>query len=330
MKEKIKEIIPKPLLEQLREIRGHIRVKREYYKDARKYVKNSNLRYVGNSAKGVQELLIFHSHALEKGLSHPEFRYNFGKSALLGLRDNLNEFSKLGLNPSLFAYQNAISVLKAYKEKHESRGISTPLFDRLFSKSEIDRGTAISGVEEHSNRLTENMNFSEIETYRVSQREFLSDKVNPELLVEATNLALKTPSVCNRQPWQVYMISNGDKISQLLHLQKGFEGYDIPPVLCMVTVDQRAFVGSYERNEAYIDGGLFLMNFDFALTYVGLASCILNAMQPNEEQRKIRAILGIPSSEVLIAFIAIGYAKSKVTVAKSARKPVKDILKVID
>jgi len=330
MKEKIKKIIPNSWIKRYREVRGHSRVRKEYREDARKYNISSNFHSVGSSPKGVQELLIFHSHALEKGLSHPKFRYNFGRNALIGLGANLDEFKKLNLDTETFAYQNAMSVLKFYKKKHEDQGVRTPLFDSLFSGSSISRGNNKSGAVEHFNQETNDMNFPDLEKFRTSQREFLSSEVDQSLLTEAVALASKTPSVCNRQPWKVYMIRNKKKISKLLYLQNGFNGYDTPPALCVITVDRRAFIGSYERNEVYIDGGLFLMNFDFALTYVGLASCILNTMLPNEKQEKVKSILKISSSEVLIAFVATGYAKSSVMVAKSARKPVKDILKVVE
>ena len=330
MKELVKKIVPNIWVIKYREFREHGRVKNEFREDAVQYNNSTNFHLVGSSDKGVKELLIFHTHALEKGLSHPHFRPNFGKRALSGLKVNLDEFERLNLDKNDFSYQNAISVLKFYKNKHKNAGIDTPFFDSLFNLDEISFGKQMAGAEKHVNKEANGMSFEEFEYYRTTQREFSHKGVDSSVFDEAVKLALKTPSVCNRQPWKVYTTSNKNKIAELLRLQKGFNGYELPPTLSLVTVDRRSFIGSYERNEAYIDGGLFLMNFDFSLTYFGLASCILNSMLPNEEQRKVKKILGISPSEVLIAFVAAGYPKDEVLAAKSARKPTNEVLKLVD
>lgn len=330
MKDFIKKCVPEKWIIKYRSLREHRKVKNEFIEEASQYNNWTNFHLVGNSDNGVKELLIFHTHALEKGLSHPNFRSNFGKNALRGLRSNLTEFNKRSLNKADFAYQNAISVLKFYKDKHNQKNIETPFFDSLFKLDEFEDGLKIAGAEVHEKKETQNMNFAEFSNYRTTQREFSSLPVEVNEVKSAIKLAMKTPSVCNRQPWNVYMTKNESKISKLLQIQKGFKGYGLPPVLSLITVDRQAFIGSYERNEAYIDGGLFLMNFDFALTYTGLASCILNTMLPIEKQNKIRDILNIPYSDVLIAFVAIGHPKSELLTAKSSRKPTKDILNVVN
>lgn len=71
-------------------------------------------------------------------------------------------------------------------------------------------------------------------------------------------------------------------------------------------MDVRSFVSVEERNEPYIDGGLFTMAFLTALEYESLASCPLNTMMRKQQERDIRELLDIPNYEVLIAFIAIG------------------------
>lgn len=329
MKKLMKRILPKPWVEKYRDIRERSQVRREFHEDANNYNNATNFHLIGSSKVGIRELLIFHTHALEKGLSHPKFRSNFGKRALIGLNANLEAFVKLNMDQSDFAYKNAMSVLKAYKSRHQNLGLVTPFFDSIFSKKEIKGGSEIAGVEIHHDDNAARMNFEELESFRTTQRVFSNKKVQMTDLKKALKIAMKTPSVCNRQPWKVYVTDNTNKIDSLLRLQKGYTGYGIPPILCLITVDRRAFIGSYERNEPYIDGGLFLMNFDLSLTYTGIASCILNAMLPNKEQEKIRGILDVPNNEVLISFVAAGYPKDKVLSAKSARKPIDDVLRVI-
>jgi nitroreductase len=329
LKEIIKKIAPESWIIFYKKIREFKRLKYGFKVDAKQYKNSFNYNVVGDSDEGVKALLTFHSHSIEKGLSHPNFRDNFGKNALLGIKANLEEFKKRKLDKNLFEYQNTISVLKFYKDKHNSKNIKTPFFDSLFDLSELDSAPSIAGAKIHTDKPAQDMNFADLEHFRSTQREFLSDAVDMDLFKKVTELAIKTPSVCNRQPWKIYVTNNNLKISKLLDLQGGYKGYGVPPTLSLVTVDRKAFIGSHERNEPYVDGGLFLMNYDFALTYYGLSSCILNTMMEEPVKEKVRTILGVPTTEVLIAFVGAGYSKDKVKVAASARKPVEDILKTI-
>jgi hypothetical protein len=324
----LKKIVPNVLISEYKKVLEPNRVLRDFFNDANQYKKAFNYNTIGTSEEGIKELLIFHSHSIEKGLSHPNFRDNFGKSALLGLKKNLNEFNNKEMSKDCFEYQNAISVLKAYKNKHISKHISTPFFDSLFDLKKIESGNDIAGTREHFNNSVNNMNFASFQEFRTTQREFSKNNVNINIFKDVVKLSLKTPSVCNRQPWKVYVTDDKNKIASLLRLQGGFKGYELPPTLSLITVNREAFIGSHERNEPYVDGGLFLMNYVFSLTYFGLSSCILNSMLSEPNKVKVKDILGISGSEVLIAFIAAGYPKDKVVVASSARKPVNDILKL--
>lgn len=329
MKEIVRKVLPDSMILKYRDAKEHIRVKKEFYQAAKRYNDATNFHDVGSSDEGVKALLIYHTHAIEKGLSHTKFRSNFGERALIGLKSNLDQFNKLNLDQDDFAFQNAKSVLKAYKKRHVEQNLTTPFFDSLFDDKKINNASEIAGIKTHLDKRTNKMNFEELESFRTTQREFLSRKVDLKDFQKAVNIAMKTPSVCNRQPWKIYETDNKNKIEELLQLQGGFRGYEIPPTLSLITVDQQAFIGVPERNEAYIDGGLFLMNFDLALTHVGVASCILNAMLPNQQLDNIRKILSIPVSEVLIAFIAAGYPKKQIAAAKSARKSVNDVLNIV-
>ena len=68
----------------------------------------------------------------------------------------------------------------------------------------------------------------------------------------------------------------------------------------------RSFVSVEERNEPYIDGGLFAMAFLTALECESLAACPLNTMMREKQEHEIRKLLGVPDYETLIAFVAIG------------------------
>lgn len=48
------------------------------------------------------------------------------------------------------------------------------------------------------------------------------------------------------------------------------------------------------------------MSLVYALTYEGLATCVLNAEFDFERERQLRVLLNIEDSEMLIGFITIG------------------------
>lgn len=316
----ILKVMPDDFVENYRAYKQKRVIKQAAREEAKKYSKYANLRIKGSSDEGIEELLIFHTHSIEKGLSHPRFRPNFGKNALTKLKANLEEFNQLGLDKDSFSYQNAISVLRSYKEKHQNMQIETPNFDSLFGNINLASASMMAGAKKFANSLNDGVDFKKVETSRYTQREFADGPLDEELYQEALSMAMKSPSVCNRQPWHVFFTQNKAKIEQLISIQSGFKGYGLPPSLSIVTVDRRAFLGPYERNEPYIDGGIFLMNFDMCLTSVGLASCILNLMLPTNELDKLRNILKIDDAQVMIAMVAVGQPKQQLLVAKSARK----------
>lgn len=80
----------------------------------------------------------------------------------------------------------------------------------------------------------------------------------------------------------------------------------MPPVLLLVTSDIRAFMNNGERNEPFVDGGLFSMSLLYALEAYGLAACPLNAMFNLSQDRQTRELLDIPDYEFPVMYIAVG------------------------
>lgn len=104
----------------------------------------------------------------------------------------------------------------------------------------------------------------------------------------------------------MYQIADPEKIATALKIQGGFNGYGMPPVLLLITSDIRAFMNNGERNEPFVDGGLFSMSLLYALEAYGLAACPLNAMFSLSQDRKTRALLHIPNYELPVMYIAVG------------------------
>lgn len=315
-------------------IKNNIRLKKSFkydYERYHNYLSNIN----DNDPEGLKGNLIYYSHQIEKGLSHKNFREGFGKNACINIKKYLDKYIENGNSIDSFEYQLTISILNAYYKKHIEKNLPQFFYD-LFSEylEEIKNSSSeIGGIsqttleDKKKNRI---INYKDLFHNRVSIREYGENKVDNFLIFEAISMSMKTPSVCNRQSFRVTVITEQNTIKKTLKIQGGFAGYPTPPVLLLVTTDIRDFIGANERNQTYVDGGLFGMSLLNSLEFVGLAACPLNAMFYKKEEIKIRSLLNIPNFENLIFFISVGNFEKEMSFCKSARMDYSSITKLIE
>ncbi len=166
---------------------------------------------------------------------------------------------------------------------------------------------------------------------RHSIRSYSEEAISAAIIHEITEIALSTPSVCNRQAWSVYALTKKELILKALAFQNGNRGFaDGIPLLFVVAADLRRFVSVEERNQGWIDGGLFSMTLMLAIHAKGLGSCPLNWSATRENDRGLRKLLGIPEHEVVIMMISAGNLPTQFKVTASPRRSVTSILKILD
>lgn len=166
---------------------------------------------------------------------------------------------------------------------------------------------------------------------RHSVRDFRSDPVPRELLERAIRLAMKTPSVCNRQAWHVYHLDRRESIDRALALQNGNRGFGHQvPCLLLITADLRAFDTHGERFQHWIDGGMFAMSMVWALHALGLGACCLNWSRGPGDDLRLRRRVGIDPAHTLIMMMAVGYPSEHLKVCYSARRPLGSMLTHLD
>ncbi|EMF0107590.1 nitroreductase family protein [Enterococcus hirae] len=334
--DRLKKRIPKPIYGFAKNIYSSYKIKKFYNYDLKRFKSGYIAQYKNASEEQLEAYLTFFSHSIEKGLSHTDFRANFGRRALTSLAEVMFVYNEKNYNKSNERYLVALSVLKNYLAVHEKKGFQTTIANELFTddflgevrNADIKLSGTIKVVKEDKID-NQKKNFFELSNGRHSVREFSDKKVDTTLIRNAVEISSKTPSVCNRQASRVYAISDEKKIAEVLKVQKGFNGYKLPPVLMLVTATNNMLVSPLERNEAFIDGGLFSMSLLYSLEYHGLAACALNAMLSSDDENRIKDILNVPDAEVLIMFIATGYFKEEVNSPRSYRDSVEKILKEI-
>ncbi len=161
---------------------------------------------------------------------------------------------------------------------------------------------------------------------RYSLREFKQMSVDFSLVERAISLAMKTPSVCNRQAWHVYHAVDQDVIKKALSYQQGNRGFgDKVPNLMIITTDLTAFMPGQEHYQHWIDGGLFSMSLIYALHSLGIASCCLNWSQSPNNDLKLRSAFNIRPNDTVIMMLAFGYPDEKNNVCISSRRPLQEI-----
>lgn len=270
-------------------------------------------------------------HNIEKGLSLPNPRPGFGQQAvdrLLSLCDRYIE--KYSENERVLYV--ARDVLKAYKNFNEACG--TPDFphrdrvvkyiERMSASNLAPVGGLLTVTKADIQHYTSSVSLEFFKT-RYSVRQFSEKDVDVSLIENAISVALKAPAVCNRQYSRAVVITEPKLVQQTLKMQGGARGFgEGVNKLIVVTNRLSQFWGSGERNQVWIDGGLFAMSLLLGLHAQCLGACCLNWSKDNAQTRSMKTFLRLDDDEVIIMMIAVGHLRDDFSVAVSNRVSVED------
>ena len=265
-------------------------------------------------------------HGIEKGLSLPEPRPGFGRSKIenimRALQRDLRRFPDLAPEP-------ALAALGAYSAFNARHGIADPTLDSWLQ----ERGTGRTALPESGG--VDEVDAADIRAAgaqadraffwsRHSIRHFTGDPVSFSVIEKAVDMARKTPSVCNRQGPRVHAFVRAERA---LKWQPGNAGFGhVAGAALVVTSDLQAFSGPGERNQPFVDGGMFAMSLLYAFHALGLGSCPLAWAAEPDHDRQTREALSIPDNEVVIMMIAVGHLPDRLRVARSHRHPLEAYL----
>ncbi len=287
--------------------------------------------------KSVKETydLIFFSHSLEKGLSLPETRPLFGKNNISRIL-HLLRISEPDTVRNV-GVQMAIGSIKEYLDFHQKLGVSDQflidLESEINSVSSRHKVSGNGGTKDVSNlelKIRDGvLKYEEFLLSRYSCRNFQKKLVPQELVTKIIHTAQQAPSQCNRQSARVHLYQEKDKIAQLLTLQGGSRGFaDDVMNLLVISDDLNSWVARGERNQCYVDGGLFAMAILYSCHAYGIGSCPLNFSKTGRKEHEFKKVADIPSHERVVMLIAIGFPTNKVVAARSIRSPLDQVLKI--
>lgn len=311
-----------------------LRAARNFYEDFTLYSKHSSLLKL-NDVKQIEARIIMDYHGLEKGMLHEKMKAGFAKDRV----ERLHKFLKRieDLRPHNSQVSVAYEVMCKYYEIHLRDEIDISSF---FSIGQYEHYREILG-ERYSENFEgmiccpredfyafRNAPFKEFARSRKSVRRFTGEVVPNERIIAAVDLALTAPSVCNRQANRVYLIHNKKRIDEALKIQAGFNGFtENVNQLLILTNDRKYYYSIGERNQCFIDGGIFLMNLLYALHYFEIANCSANWAKEIDDDQALSALFGIPESEKVICLIPIGVAEGEIRVTRSKRRHSEEIIK---
>ena len=280
------------------------------------------LEDAGVSRAKYRARLIKQYHRIEKALAVPTFTPGRGSRAAEDLVGTIQRGLSAGIKKEDIQMQAAVRALSRFLSLQGSEASELRRrFDNVCQTSDIkvtefdDAGTLLLEKQYFIDAM--HAPFALLSARRHSIREFERSAVPIDKIFNAVQIAQRTPSVCNRQGWHVFVLTKDEHLQFFKTIHNGFARREqYLSTLLIVCFDRVAFDYPVERNQGFVDGGLFSMSLMYALTHLGLASCPLNANITKRSERDLRDLIGLTDQYGLVMFIAVGnYSDSSVVPA---------------
>ena len=267
-------VVPRLLFQELRRILTLIRC-------GRKYADNPEVLLCG---------LRISAHIVDKGLQAD--RWEEGRSGIFYEKmceqiERLKD-STFNTDPS---YQWAVKRKLDYEEAQKSGQLDCQSIERAPTKiAKDDLLYLLQG--------------------RRSVRSFVDRPVEPEILKELANVMSWSPTSCNRQPANLFITQNPEKVATCLKQCAGATCFgETTPCFIAVCADTRFYM-IQDRYLPLIDVSLGLQNMLLLAHSQGIGGTVLNWMHHTPRENAIlRKTLGIPEYYLIALNILIGYPK---------------------
>jgi nitroreductase len=175
------------------------------------------------------------------------------------------------------------------------------------------------------------MNFDELILERQSDRKYDKNRaVEDEKLMECIASARLAPSACNAQPWKFVIVRDETLKAQAgdCAASMGMNSFckDAPAIVALV-LEKPNFtskIGSVIQDKEYtlIDVGIVAYHFCLKASDLGLGTCMIGWFN----EKKVKKMLGIPSSKRIPLLITVGYRAGELRT--KTRKKLSDIYSI--
>ncbi|MCD4670824.1 MAG: nitroreductase family protein [Actinomycetia bacterium] len=287
----------------------------DVFLDAFYYFNYSTLKIRKNNNENLSAEILAHVHSVERAFSLKNPRETFGVELINSLRKLIHKIDdKSKYQYELKIFQSAIIEYNKYHNIKEDN-ISARKPFKYYRHIKSNHKSLYESIvkDRHSIR-----NFGDVTISNLS-------------VLKAITMAKNiSPSVCNRQGWEIVLVKDYQSVTDVLNLQNGNAGIENIQNIIVVCSTITSFFGSNERNQPYVDGGIFLMSLLNSLHYYNVASCTLNWAVDRKQDSKLKKLLDIDNSRLIIALVGLGsYNTKEIKIASSYKKPLKSILKIV-
>ena len=298
--------------------------------DRKRFIRHAGAFHPESRAASIAGIIMAY-HVLEKGLTMPRRRLDFGHSAVLNLISLVEDFERrFGVDEAQL--NHAIGCIKEYFSLHVVACFDFSKDDVYWNRIKTFCSRYADILSSHQKEMTREIfyahndaSFPIFARARHTLRHY-QGSVPVERIKTAVELAMSAPSACNRQYVKVHCVGNHKIRDEIFELQNGNRGFGSDAdKLLVITADLAGLRWAEERNDVYTNAGIFIMNLCYSLHYHKVAHCILNWSVPPENDREARFKLNLPESETIVAILCCGNAPETFPVASSPRKDVDDV-----
>ncbi|MDR3246943.1 MAG: nitroreductase family protein [Prevotellaceae bacterium] len=175
------------------------------------------------------------------------------------------------------------------------------------------------------------MNFNELILERQSDRKYDVNKVvEDEKLMQCIESARLAPSACNAQPWKFIVVRDKLLREQIgdCAASMGMNKFcvDAPAIVALVLEKPNltSKIGSVLQGKEYtlIDTGIVAYHFCLQASDLGLGTCMIGWFN----EKKVRKLLGVPSSKRIPLLITAGYRAGELR--EKARKKLTEVYSI--
>lgn len=316
----------------LRRIVKRGRIVIEYLHDIR-HLNRHMLDVSSDPARRQYEILLL-VHSLEKGLSYRNPRaFGFEKARELArLLDALPTDERHST-----AVRMALGALSAWLDFHDDRPDDSPttvetvrgFLDEWEARGAQRLPAGVIIPEAPSDAAFAAEAFAALASTRHSIRHYGPELVDDEAIARAVAVAKTSPSACNRQMVKLRVFDEPEQKRALYSTLLGTGGLDYETGRYgVVTYDASSLTYYGERNQGFLNAGLFTMTLVLAFHSQGIGTCLLQFSNSYAAERRLAKTLGLPPAERIAVGIGIGNPVATSPVPASVRKPTGEIFSV--
>lgn len=331
LKDRIKAIVPAERRVAIRRLLARVKVFSNYGYDARRYLRASTAGRTADDAERLAAHISMDYHRLEKGMALPSPRHGFGRDVVLRLIRSVSRYeSRYGSAEVTHFARGALLGYRRFNDGKLSPEVELAIVELLSSNAGAQSAGGVDALTRNSLFPFDSDAAQQFLRSRRSVRQFDGRPVPEELLERAARIAQQAPSVCNRQSARLFASNQRERMDEMLRFQNGNRGFgDRLGAVIVVASDMRAFTSMGERNQCWIDGGIFAMSMALALHSLHIGACMLNWSVEPDRDRALRRCLGIADHYAIITMMGAGHVAEDLMVAASPRRSTGGIIRFV-